>query len=84
MPRKRRIAPRLAFWLPRDHTSLKDERKNHERDGELYAKAIDDGDDLEFRLYPIGENRFGRKDGMIELTFSEVWVTYIGQTCKKL
>ena len=52
--------------------------------GELYAKAIDDGDDLEFRLYPIGENRFSRKGGMIEFTFGEGCVTYIEQTCKKL
>lgn len=52
--------------------------------GELYAKAIDDAGDLEFRLYPIGENRFSRKGGMIELTFGEGCVTYIEQTCKKL
>ena len=39
------------------------------KDDELYAKAIDEDDDeLEFRLYPIGENEFGRKGGMIRLT----------------
>ena len=55
------------------------------KDGELYAKAIDDdGDEFEFRLYPIGENEFGRKLGMVKLTFSEDSVTYIGQTCKKI
>ena len=55
------------------------------KDGELYAKAIDeDGDDFEFRLYPIGENEFGRKLGMVKLTFGEGSVTYIGHTCKKL
>ena len=33
------------------------------RNDELYAKAIDeDGDEVEFMLYPIGENEFGRKD----------------------
>ncbi len=55
------------------------------KEGELYAKAIDDdGDEFEFRLYPIGENEFGRKLGMVKLTFSEDSVTYIGQTCKKI
>ena len=54
------------------------------KDGELYAKAIDDdGDDLEFMLYPLGENEFGRKRGMIKLTFGEDCVTYRENTCKK-
>ena len=54
------------------------------KDGELYARVIDDdGDDLEFMLYPIGENEFGRKRGMIKLTFGEDNVTYGGNTCKK-
>ena len=55
------------------------------KDGALYAKAIDDdGDPLEFMLYPIGENEFGRKGGMIKLTFGEGCLSYIGLTCKKL
>ncbi len=55
------------------------------KDGELYAKAIDDdGDDLEFRLYPIGENEFGRKGGLIKLTFGEASVTYFEKIHKKL
>ena len=54
------------------------------QDGELYAKAINDGDEMEFRLYPIGENKFGRKGGMIELTFGDGCVTYSGVTCRKL
>ncbi|MBR3487624.1 MAG: hypothetical protein IKH31_08680, partial [Clostridia bacterium] len=54
------------------------------KDGELYARVIDDdGDDLEFMLYPIGENEFGRKRGMIKLTFGEGCLTYGGNTCKK-
>ena len=54
------------------------------KDGELYAHVIDDdGDDLEFMLYPIGENEFGRKRGMIKLTFGEDCVTYRENTCKK-
>ena len=51
----------------------------------LYAKAIDeDGDEVEFMLYPIGENEFGRKGGMLKLTFSDDCVAYNERTCKKL
>ena len=55
------------------------------KDGELYARAVDeDYGGFTFRLYPIGENEFGRKLGMVKLTFSEDAVPYIGKTCKKL
>ena len=55
------------------------------KDGELYAKAVDeDGDALEFRLYPIGEGEFGRKCGMIRLAFREGYLVYDDFTCKKL
>ncbi|MBR5943054.1 MAG: beta-lactamase family protein [Clostridia bacterium] len=55
------------------------------KDGELHAKAVDeDGDDFSFRLYPIGENEFGRKNGMIKLAFGDGYVIYSGMTCKKL
>ena len=56
------------------------------KDGELFAKIIDEEDDKKFEcmLYPIGENEFGRKAGLIKLKFSEGCVTYIGNTCKKL
>ena len=55
------------------------------KDGELHAKAIDDdGDPLEFRLYPIGENEFGRKGGMLRLTFGDGCVMYDNYSCKKL
>ena len=55
------------------------------KDGELHANAIDDdGDELTFRLYPIGENEFGRKGGMLKLKISDEGVTYDGFTCKKL
>lgn len=55
------------------------------KDGELWAKAIDDdGDPLEFRLYPIGENEFGRKGGMLKLTFGEGCLMMGDITCKKL
>ena len=44
----------------------------------------DDGDPMEFRLYPLGEDRFGRKGGMLELTFGDGCVKYDDLTCKKL
>ncbi len=55
------------------------------KDGELWAKAIDeDGDETTFRLYPLGENEFGRKGGMLKLTFGEGCLTFDETTCKKL
>ena len=42
------------------------------KDGDLWAKAIDDdGDEMTFRLYPIGENEFGRKGGLLKLIFGD-------------
>ena len=55
------------------------------KDGELYAKAIDeDGDGFEFRLYPIGENEFGRKGGMLRLKFGDGCLMFDDNVCKKL
>ena len=55
------------------------------KDGDLYANAInDEGEKLSFKLYPIGENEFGRKRGMIKLTFRDGVVEYIGNSCKKV
>ena len=55
------------------------------KDGELWAKAIDDdGDDITFRLYPIGENEFGRKGGMVKISFKDGCVCVSGGApCKK-
>ncbi len=55
------------------------------KDGDLYAKAIDeDGVSLTFLLYPIGENEFGRKGGMLDLKFGDGCLMFGGFTCKKL
>ena len=56
------------------------------KEGELFVKIVDEEDDKEFecRLYPLGGNEFGRKAGMIKLTFGEGSVTYGGNTCKKI
>ena len=54
-------------------------------DGELHAKAVaDDYGEFTFRLYPIGENEFGRKSGMLKLTFGDGCIMYDDFTCKKL
>ena len=55
------------------------------KDGELWANAIDDeGDDLTFRLYPTGENEFGRKRGYLKVTFGDGCLTIEDQTYRKL
>ena len=55
------------------------------QDGELHANAIDDdGDEMTFRLYPIGEDKFGRKGGMLILKFGDGCLMYNDFTCKKL
>jgi hypothetical protein len=55
------------------------------KDGELYANAIDDeGSNLSFRLYLIGENEFGRKRGMLKLRFGEGCLVFDDITCKKI
>ena len=55
------------------------------KDGELYADAVsDEYGRSTFRLYPIGENEFGRKGGMLKLTFGDGCLMYGDLTCKKL
>ena len=55
------------------------------KDGELWVKTIDeDGDEMTFRLYPLGENEFGRKGGMLKLTFGDGCLMFDETTCKKL
>lgn len=57
----------------------------YRKDGDLWAKAIDDeGDPMEFKLYPLEENTFGRKGGMLKVTFGEGCYTIDDMTCKKL
>ena len=53
--------------------------------GELYANAVnDDKKRMQFRLYPLGENKFGRKGGMIVITFGEGCLSFDDATHKKL
>ncbi len=60
------------------------------QDGDLYARAIIYDEDclepIEFtlKLYPIGENEFGRKGGMLKLSFGDGCLSFDDITCKKL
>ena len=55
------------------------------KNGELYANAMDDdGDELSFRLYPIGKDEFGRKGGLLDVTFGDGCLSFDGMTCKKI
>ena len=55
------------------------------KDGELWANAFDEeGDGMTFRLYPIGEDEFGRKLGMLKVKFGDGCLMFSGHTCKKL
>ena len=55
------------------------------KDGYLHARTIDeDGDEMSFRLYPIGEDEFGRKGGLLKLKFGDGCVMYNDLTCKKM
>ena len=54
------------------------------KDNELYANAVIDGDEsLTFRLYPVGENEFGRKRGMLKLKFGDGCLMFDDFTCRK-
>jgi CubicO group peptidase (beta-lactamase class C family) len=53
------------------------------KDGDLYARAVIDDDETTFRLYPIGENEFGRKRGMLKLTFGDGCLMFDDFICKK-
>ena len=56
------------------------------QDGELWIRAVWDEDDvLDCQLYPLGENEFGWKGGMVKIAFGEDCLTINGETvCKKL
>ena len=54
------------------------------KDGELYAKVPGYEVTYEYRLYPIGENEFGRKGGMLKLKIGDGCLMFGDITCKKL
>lgn len=48
------------------------------------ANAEQPGAARPFAIYPIGENEFGRKSGMLKLKFGDSCVMFDDLTCKKL
>ena len=56
----------------------------YRKDDALYARLTDGEDSWEYRLYPLGENTFGRKGGSIEITFGEDCFIVDDETYKKL
>ena len=56
------------------------------KDGNLWAKVVYDEDDvMDCQLYQIGENEFGRKHGMVGITFGDGELKIDGKTvCKKI
>ena len=56
------------------------------KDGNLWAKVVYDEDDvMDCQLYQIGENEFGRKHGMVRITFCDGELKIDGKTvCKKI
>ena len=55
------------------------------KDGELYAKVVRDEEVvLDCQLYPIGDAVFGRRGGMVKITFGDGCLIIDDITCKKL
>ena len=54
------------------------------KDGKLYAKAFDEDDETEIRLYPVGEDEFGQKSDWRTLRFVENTVCYDDMTYRRI
>ena len=54
------------------------------KDGDLYADVVIDDVRQTVKLYPTGENEFGRKLGFLKLTFGDGCLNYDEYTCRKL
>lgn len=56
----------------------------YKKDGDLWVKAINDnGSSMEFKIYPIGENEFSWKRGLLKMSFSDGFYKTEDQICKK-
>ena len=79
---KQDAAPNSLYEHPEEADFIVDEV--FMKDNELYANAVIDGDEsLTFRLYPVGENEFGRKRGMLKLKFGDGCLMFDDFTCRK-
>ncbi len=56
------------------------------KDNDLYGLACNDPDEdyFEFKLLPLGENTFGRAEGMVKIAFGDNCLVIDGITCRKL
>ncbi|MCR5348229.1 MAG: GNAT family N-acetyltransferase [Bacilli bacterium] len=55
------------------------------QDGDLYGLASNEvRRNFKFKFYPIGKNVFGRRDGIVRVTFGENQCVIGGHVCKKL
>lgn len=55
------------------------------KDGDLYGLASNEvSRNFKFKFYSIGENVFGRRDGMAKVTFGEGYYAIDGVVCKKI
>ena len=55
------------------------------KDGDLYGLASNEvRRNFKFKFYPLGDNVFGRRDGMAKVTFGEGFYTVDGIVCKKI
>ena len=55
------------------------------KDGDLYGLASNEvRRNFKFKFYPIGDNVFGRRDGMVKVTFGEDYYIVDDIVCKKV
>ena len=54
------------------------------KEDDLYARIVGEDGEFESRLYPIGENTFGRKGGLAKIEFGDGFFSVDGIRCKKL
>ena len=55
------------------------------KDGDLYGLASNEArNNFKFKFYPVGDNVFGRRDGIVRVIFGEDCYTVDGIVCKKL
>ena len=55
------------------------------KDGDLYGKASNEvRNNFTFKFYPIGDNKFGRRDGRAIVTFGDGYIEIEGVKCNKI
>lgn len=55
------------------------------KDGDLYGKASnEEKNNFTFKFYPVGKNKFGRRDGMAIVTFEDGYLVIDDIKCNKI